>query len=112
MSSLGERVFFSPYLSSRRHIIRTRPPIFAVQYIKIFRTSSRALRRLARQQQRQLQEAHLAGMRQPREEVAEVGTEEEEKEKKEAVAVIKFRRPRCVGAAAETDIRIRRTASG
>jgi hypothetical protein len=51
-------------------------------------------------------------MTHPREEVAEVGTEEEEKEKKEAVAVIKFRRPRFVGAAAETDIRIRRTASG
>jgi hypothetical protein len=80
-----------------------------VQYIKIFRTSSSALRWLARRQQ----EAHLAGMAPPREQVVEVGTEEEEEEEEEAAgAVIRSRRRRFAGAAAETDIRIRRTASG
>jgi hypothetical protein len=81
-----------------------------VQYIKIFRTSSSALRWLARRQQ----EAHLAGMAPPREQVVEVGTEEEEEEEEEeaAGAVIRSRRRRFAGAAAETDIRIRRTASG
>jgi hypothetical protein len=51
----------------------------------------------------------------PREQVVEVGTEEEEEEEEEeeaAGAVIRSRRSRFAGAAAETDIRIRRTASG
>jgi hypothetical protein len=47
----------------------------------------------------------------PREQVVEVGTEEEEDEEA-AGAVIRSRRCRFAGAAAETDIRIRRTASG
>jgi hypothetical protein len=79
-----------------------------VQYIKIFRTSSSALRWLARRQQ----EAHLAGMAPPREQVVEVGTEEEEEEEEAAGEVIRSRRRRFAGAAAETDIRTRRTANG